>query len=90
MNAKATVYRITRKWWVRYENKVMTSVVYTEDTTEALSAVAGDKLVEVMKDDEGFQPIDIWINGEAFETRHEITDEEFEPEEEDAPKSILP
>lgn len=89
---KTTVYRITRKWWGTYSMKVETSVDYTEDASEALRAVAEDKLVEVMKDDQGFQPIDIRINGESFETRHEITDEEFEPEEEEvnAPKSILP
>ena len=93
MNAKATVYRITRKWWSTYDKKVNTSVEYTEDTYEAMCAVAYDKLVEIMKDDQGFVPIDIWVNGEAFETRHSIEDAEFEPEEEeepDAPKSILP
>ena len=69
MNQKTTVYRITRKSWSRYEKAVRTSVDYTEDTAEALRAVAEDKLVEIMRDDQGFQPIDIWINGESFTTR---------------------
>lgn len=80
MNQKTTVYRITRKWWGTYSKKVETSVEYTEDTAEALRAVAEDKLVEVMRDDGGFKPICITINGEFFSTRTSIVDEEFEPE----------